>query len=64
MDLKTTVKFEKELDGKKAMFICDADSPLGFIHDFAADVKSYVIGKMKEAEKDVKEAVPEPEKQE
>jgi hypothetical protein len=46
---KTTV--ELKIGERLYHFLCDADSPLGEIHDVLVQLKSYILQRMQEAQK-------------
>lgn len=56
--LSNLTKLEVKIGEKTYQFICDNDSPIGSVHDALTAMKSFVVCKINEAEK--QETPPEP----
>lgn len=61
MNIKPKTTFEKKTGDHTYRFECDPDSPLGEIHDALAIMKSFVLEKIIENEKNETKVVQESE---
>lgn len=50
--LSNITKLEVQIGEKRYQFICDNDSPIGAVHDAITAMKSYIVQKINEAEKE------------
>ena len=48
--LSNITKLEVKIGEKTFQFLCDHDSPIGAVHDALTAMKSFVVGKINDAE--------------
>lgn len=58
--LSNITKLEIKIGEKVFQFTCDVDSPIGAVHDALTAFKSFVVGKINEAEA-AQNAAPKPD---
>ena len=51
--IKNCITFEIEKDNRKYIFVMDSNAPMGEIHDVLHEMKSFIIQKISEVDKNI-----------